>query len=337
MSPIRRRQFLLAAGALLAAPGMGRARSKLPALGILMPGHQAPPDHPGHLLFWGHMRKLGWVEGETLHVERANSGARLDRLPDLAAGLVAKKVDVIWTVSPLGAVAAARATKTIPIVFWRVGFPVELGLVDSLARPGRNVTGLAWFADESIYVKRYQLLKELAPNAARIGTISVPNMMYDVNGNLLDLRWFVARIGAAVKRMGMQRQLFPVRSLADYDAAFAAIEKWGADSFSVGDVPLTNLARKRIIEFARRLRLVDVYFAREWVEAGGLMSYGIVIIPTLLRTLDMVDRILRGAKPADMPVELPSEHELALNLAVAMKQRIEVPQSILLRADRIIE
>jgi len=292
MSAIRRRQFLLAAGALLAAPRIGRARSKLPVLGILQPGHRVPTNDPGHLLFWGYMRKLGWVEGETLLVERAYSGDRLDRLPELAAGLVAKEVDVIWTPSPLGAVAAARATKTIPIVFWRVGFPVELGLVDSLARPGRNVTGLAWFADESIYVKRYQLLKELAPNAARIGTISVPNMMYDVNGNLLDLRWFVARIGVAVKRMGMQRQLFPVRSLADYDAAFAAIEKWGADSFSVGDVPLTNLARKRIIEFARRLRLVDVYFAREWVEAGGLMSYGIVIIPTLLRTLDMVDRIL---------------------------------------------
>jgi len=337
MSPIRRRQFLLAAGALLAAPRIGRARGKPPVLGILMPGHQAPPDHPGHLLFWGHMRKLGWVEGETLHVERANSGARLDRLPDLAAGLVAKKVDVIWTVSPLGAVAAARATKTIPIVFWRVGFPVELGLVDSLARPGRNVTGLAWFADESIYVKRYQLLKELAPNATRIGAISVPGTMHDVNGKLLDFRWLDDRIDAAAQRMGMRRQIFPVRSITDFDAAFAAIEKWGADSLSAVDVPLTILTRKRIVDFARRLRLVDVYYAREWVEAGGLMSYGIVIAPTLLRTLDMVDRILRGAKPADMPVELPSEHELALNLAVAKKQGIEVPQSILLRVDRIVE
>jgi len=337
MSPIRRRQFLLAAGALLAAPGIGRARSKLPVLGILQPGHRVPTNDPGHLLFWGHMRKLGWVEGETLLAERAYSGGRLERLPELAAGLVAKEVDVIWTPSPLGAVAAARATKTIPIVFWRVGFPVELGLVDSLARPGRNVTGLAWFADESIYVKRYQLLKELAPNATRIGAISVPNMMYDVNGNLLDFRWFVDRIGAAVERIGMQLRGFPVHSLDGFDAAFVAIEKWGADSLSVVDVPLTLLARKRIIDFARRLRLVDVYFASEWVDAGGLMSYGIAFVPTLLRTLDMVDRILRGARPADMPVELPSQHELAVNLSVAKKQGIEVPQSILLRADRIIE
>lgn len=338
MSPIRRRQFLLAAGALLAASGIGRARAGLPVLGILNPGHKPPPDHPGNMLFWGYLRKLGWVEGETLLVERADAGDRLERLPELAAALVAKKVDVIWTASPWGAVAAARATKTIPIVFWRVGFPVEYGLVDSLAEPGRNVTGLAWFADESIYVKRYQLLRELAPHAARVGTISPAAVtMYDTAGRPVDRTWLVDKISAATRLMGFQGQLFPVKGLADFDPAFAAIERWGADSLMVFDVPLLILARQRIIDFARRARLVDVYETREWAEAGGLMSYGIAFTPTLLRTLNMVDRILRGAKPADMPVELPSEHELAVNLAVAKKQGIEVPQSILLRADRVIE
>lgn len=337
MSPIRRRRFLLAAGALLAAPRIGRARARLPVLGILLPGHKPPPDHPGHKLLWGYLRKLGWVEGETLLVERGIAGERLDLLPELAAGLVAKGVDVIWTASPPGAVAAARATRTIPIVFWRVGFPVELGLVDSLARPGRNVTGLAWFADESIYLKRYQLLKELAPNAARVGAIRVPDTMHDLSGRLVDFGWLVDRIEATANRMGLRIFPMSVSSLADFDAAFAAIEKWGADSLAVNDNPLTLLARKRIIDFARRLGLVDAYHAREWVEAGGLLSYGIVFVPTLLRTLDMVDKILRGAKPADMPVELPSEHELAVNLAVARRQGIEVPQSMLLRADRVIE
>jgi len=336
MSPIQRRQFLLAAGALLAAPRIGRARGKLPVLGVLKL-NPTVRDSPLYIAFHGHMRKLGWVEGENLLVERAEAGNRLERLPELAAGLVAKNVDVIWTNSPESAVAAARATKTIPIVFWQVGFPVELGLVDSLARPGRNVTGLAFEADESIYVKHYQLLKELAPNATRVGTITDPSNLSDVNGNPLDLSWLRDKIRAATNRLGMQRRSFPVHSLADFDAAFAAIEKWGADSLSVDHTPLTWQARKRIIDFARRLRLVDVYHYRGWVEAGGLMSYGIVYLPTLLRGADMLDQILRGAKPADMPVELPSEHELAVNLATAKKQGFEVPQSILLRADRIIE
>jgi len=332
---IRRRRFLLAAGALLAAPRIGSARRKLPVLGILVPGRRSPwlGEH-----FEPRLRELGWVEGKTLRIERLYANDRLDSLPELAGRLVAKKVDVIWTGSPPGAVAAARATKTIPIVFWRVGFPVEYGLVDSLARPGRNVTGLAWFADESIYVKRYQLLRELAPHAARVGTISPAAVtMYDTAGRRVDRSRLMDKIGAASHRMGLQRRLFPVKGLADFDPAFAAIEQWRADSISVVDVPLTILARKRIIDFARRNRLVDVYETREWAEAGGLMSYGIVFVPTLLRTAEMVDRILRGERPADIPVELPSEYELAVNLAVAKKQGIEVPQSILLRADRIIE
>jgi len=245
---IRRRRFLLAAGALLAAPRIGSARRKLPVLGILVPGRTS--TWLGEY-FEPRLRELGWVEGKSLRIERLYANDRLDSLPELAAKLVAKKVDVIWTGSPPGAVAAARATTTIPIVFWRVGFPVELGLVDSLAKPGRNVTGLAWFADESIYVKRYQLLRELAPHAARVGTIlPAPVTMHDTAGRPVDRTWLVDRIGAATHRMGLQTQRFPVRELADFDPAFAAIERWSADSLMVLDVPLTILARKRIIDFA---------------------------------------------------------------------------------------
>jgi len=304
-------------------------------LGILVPGRRSPwlEEH-----FEPRLRELGWVEGKTLRIERLYANDRLASLPELAAKLVAKKVDVIWTGSPWGAVAAARATKTIPIVFWRVGFPVEYGLVDSLAEPGRNVTGLAWFADESIYVKRYQLLREFAPRATRVATISPASVtMYDTAGRPVDRTRLVDKIGAATHRMGLQRRLFPVKGLADFDPAFAAIERWGADSLMAFDVPLLILARNRIIDFARRNRLIDVYETREWAEAGGLMSYGIVFAPTLRRTAEMVDRILRGARPADIPVELPSEYELVVNHATAKKQGFEVPRSILLRADRIIE
>ena len=323
-------------GALLAAPRIASARKRLPVLGILGPGRETPPNDPTRLLFTRHLHELGWVDGKTLHIDRANCGDDLGRLPGLAKELVAKKVAVIWTASPLGAVAAARATTTIPIVFWRVGFPVQLELVDSLAKPGRNVTGLAWFADEGIFVKRYQLLRELAPDAARVGMIYAPNTMYDVSGHMVDLRWLGERITKATRAMGLDRRFFPERTLADFNAGFAAIDKWGADSLMAMDVPLTILARRQIIDFARRRRLVDVYETREWTEAGGLMSYAIVFAPTLVRTLDMVDRILRGAKPADIPVELPSQYELVINLRTAKAQGFEVPQSILLRADRVI-
>jgi putative ABC transport system substrate-binding protein len=331
---IRRRRLLLAAGAVLAAPRIGRARGKLPVLGILGPGRKLPSVQK---LFDRWLGELGWWEGKTLHIEREYANEELDRLPELAAGLVAKKVDVIWTGSPWGAVAAARATKTIPIVFWRVGFPVDYGLVDSLAKPGRNVTGLAWFADESIFIKRYQLLRELAPHAARVGTISPAAVtMYDTAGRRVDRTRLADKISAATHRMGLQRRFFPVKELDDFDPAFAAIERWSADSLMVYDVPLTILARKRIIDFARHRRLVDVYETRKWAEAGGLLSYGIVFEPTLRRTVEMVDRILRGARPADIPVELPSEYELVINRATAKEQGFEIPQSILLRANRVI-
>ncbi len=337
MSHISRRDFLLGASALLAAPRISLARRRLPVLGVLGPGRKPPRSNPTSLLFRQHLRELGWVDGKTLRIYNAYCGDDLDRLPELARMLVAKKVDVIWTGSPLGAVAAARATTTIPIVFWRAGFPVEYGLVDSLAKPGRNVTGVAWFANEQIYVKRYQLLRELAPHAARVATIIVPTKVGPgVSGGPVNLRWLIDKVSAATQAMALERRLFPVRNLAGFKPAFAAIEKWGADALNVLDLPLTILARKQIIDFARRRRLVDVYEAREWAEAGGLMSYGIVFKPTLLRTLDMVDRILRGAKPADIPVELPSQYELVINLATAREQKFEVPQSILLRADRVI-
>jgi ABC-type uncharacterized transport system substrate-binding protein len=336
MSRMSRRNFLLGASALLAAPTIALARKRPPVLGILSPGRKPSAHDPTHLLFQRHLKALGWIDGKTLRIERVFCGEDLGRLPELARELVAKRVDVIWTGSPPGAVAAARATSTIPIVFWRVGFPVELGLVDSLAKPGGNVTGLAWIAGPGIIVKRYQLLRELAPHATRVGSLVAPNTMYDVSGHLVDLDWLTREVRAVAQKMGFDAERFPVRKLSDFELEFTAIRKWDADSLVVYDVPLTLLARKQIVDFARRGRLVDVYESREWAEAGGLMSYGIVFAPTLVRSLDMVDRILRGARPADMPVELPSQYELVVNLRSAKAQGFEVPQSILLRADRVI-
>lgn len=341
MSQIRRRQFLTAAGALLAAPYVpARARTNVRSLGMLIPSNA--PTHQANSKLWyplllKRLNELGWVEGKTLRIEYAFSGDDLSRLPELAATLVAKKVDVIWAGGPPSAVAAARTTSTIPIVFWRVGFPVQYGLVDSLARPGRNVTGLAWFADATIYVKRYDILREIAPNAEHVATIVVPSSGRTVSGGKLDLRGLFDTVNAETHRLRLVRKYFAVKQLAGFKKAFTAIEKWGADSLNVLDVPTTILARRQIIDFARHDRLVDVYETREWVEAGGLASYGIVFEPTLLRTAEMVDQILRGAKPSDIPVELPSRYELVLNQAVAKAQDVTFPQSILARADQVIE
>ena len=339
MGQVRRRQFLIATGALLAAPRITRAQTqkKLPVLGILIPGRKPPPNTPISP-FAKRLAELGWIDGKTISIERAYSEDNLDRVPELAAMLAAKKVDVIWTLGPPGAVAAARATTTIPIVFWSVGFPVELGLVNSLARPGRNVTGVAWFADENIYVKRFQILRELAPDARRIALLTVSTDNLTVAGGMLDLKSLLQdKVDAALRNLGFESRRFELATVADLEPALAAIAKWTPNSLFVPTVALTVLNRKRIVDFTRGQRLLDIYETLEWTQSGGLISYGIVSLPTLLRTADMVDRILRGAKPADMPVELPSHYELVVNLGTAKALGLKVPQSILLRADKVIE
>ena len=335
MNQIGRRQFLTAAGALLAAPHVARASTstKLPVLGYLSPGPKVSPKSLQKWRLFTRLRELGWVEGKTIRVEYAFADWKMNRLGELAAMLVQKGVDVIWTASPWGAIAAAKATTTIPIVFWRVGFPDRLGIVRSLAEPGGNVTGLAWVSD----IKRYELLRELAPHAARVATLTAASTFRDISGNVVDMKWLVDRLAAAIRDLRFEAKTFHVRKRTDFESAFAAMEHWSPDSMVVSDVPLTIGVRKQIVEFARRQRLVDVYMTDRWAEAGGLMSYGIVLDPTLVRTAEMIDRVLRGTKPADMPVELPSKYEIVVNLAAAKTQGFVMPPSFLLRVDRVIE
>jgi putative ABC transport system substrate-binding protein len=339
MSNAIRRKILIATGALLGAPFISQAQGqkRLPALGILSLGSKSSPS-TSMSPFDKRLIELGWIEGKTLIIERVYAENAFDRLPELAAMLVAKKVDVIWTSSPLGAIAAARATTSIPIVFWRVGAPVEFGLIDSLARPGRNVTGVAWFADASIYTKRYQILREMAPHARRLASLGATGAVWrTVSGEIADFQAYVAQGNAAARDQGFEFRRFEIGKPTDFEPVLDAIAQWKADSLFVQDSPQTIRERKRIIEFARRHRLIDIYETLEWTQAGGLVSYGIVFEPTLVRTADYVDRILRGAKPADLPVELPSHYELAVNLGTAKALRHAVPQSILLRANKVIE
>lgn len=315
-----------------------QAQKRLPVLGLLVPGPKPSPDAIAKNPFLNRLRELGWIEGKTLLIERAYSEGDSDRLPELAASLVAKKVDVIWTNRSPGPVAAARATKSIPIVFWLAGYPIELGLVDSFARPGRNVTGVAWIVSLDIPLKRYQIMREIAPGARRVAALISPTTnMPTVAGGVVDFSTIRDKADTTFRNLGFETRRFELTAVADLETVLAAIAKWAPDALYVQDFALTFLVMKRIVEFARGHRLIDFYEGASWTQAGGLFSYGFVLLPTLLRTADMVDRILRGAKPADIPVELPSHYELAVNLGTAKALGLTVPQSILVRADKVIE
>lgn len=331
MGQVLRRQFLMAAGALLAAPlARAQAPAKLPTMGFLSPHPKSPTT-----LLRKRFGELGWIEDKTYRVEFAYAGGKLDRLPELAAMLAAKKVDVIWALGPEAALAAARATKTIPIVFWGVAFPVEQGLVDSLAKPGRNVTGVAWSSSPGIGAKRLQLLREIAPDATRLASLSVPSLVRTVEGGRVTIAG--GDVDAASRDLGFEVRRFKVLNDADLEPAFAAIMKWGAHALHDSGSPLSYRNMNRIVDFANRNRLPAIYTFRDYVVAGGLISYAIDWRRTAVRSYDYVDKILRGAKPADLPVELPQKYELGVNRKTAKALGLTIPPSILLSADHVIE
>ncbi len=336
MGFIRRRYFLIAACAALSAPNIVRAQAarKLPVLGILSPHPTPTPEQLAQNPLRNRLRELGWDDGKTFSIERAYGEGREDRLPELASMLVAKKVDVIWALGPEAAVAAARATKTIPIVFWGIPYPIEQGLINSYARPGRNVTGVATFASPEIEGKRLELLREIAPAGKRLAHLRVPTAASTVGGGPAKIE---SPTAVAAQKLGYEFREFPVEKLEDFEPAFAGILAWGAQLLAVSGTTLTFRARQRIAEFALNNRLPSTFLLRDFVEAGGLMSYSIDWRPTFAHSANYVDRILRGAKPADLPVDLPSRYELALNRKTATALGLTIPQSILLRADWVIE
>jgi putative ABC transport system substrate-binding protein len=336
MSRIRRRQILAATAVLLAAPRICRAQAtkQRPVLGLLSPHPRRTPAEQANDPFLTRLRELGWEEGKTFLIEGAFGEGREDRLPELAATLVTKKVDVIWALGPEAAVAAARATTTIPIVFWGVAFPVEQGLINSYAQPGRNITGVAWLASPEVEGKRLELLREIAPMAKRLAHISVPMAIRTVRGGRANIQ---SPTAVAAQKLGYDHRAFPVEKPSDFEPVFAAILAWRAQALTVAGTTLTVRARKQLSEFAIRNRLPSAFTLSSFVEAGGLVSYAIELRPTFAQSADYVDRILRGAKPAELPVDLPSKYETAVNLKTARSLGLTIPQSILLRADHVIE
>ena len=278
------------------------------------------------------LRDLGYVEGQNIAIEYRYAEGKRDRFPELAAELVRLKVDIIVVVGGEVPIRAAKnATKTIPIVMvGRGADPVEAGLVESLARPGGNVTGITNLTVD-LGGKRLELLKEAVPKVARIAVLYDPA----VPGNVLEVKEVLP---LAARALGLTLQPWEIRTADDFDRVFAALNKQRPDGLYVtpaGSLMRTNV--KRIADFASKSRLPSMYGNRVFVEAGGLMSYGADQTDSYRRVAYFVDRILKGAKPADLPVEQPTKFEFVINLKTAKQIGLTIPPEVLARANRLIK
>jgi putative ABC transport system substrate-binding protein len=319
----------LALGILL-APLLAEAQQpkKIAKIGYLLP---STPAATAHLLeaFRQGMRELGYIEGKTVVLEIRYGEARFERLPELARELVGLKVDVIVTGTDVAIAAVKRETQTIPIVMGNSTDPVGTGFVASLARPGGNVTGVSSISPE-LSGKRLELLREVVPGLSRVAFLWNP----DIRGAVLDYN----ETEGAARSLGMQVQSVEVVRAEDLDRAFSAITKDRAQALIMPAAnPVGFANRGQIASFAQKNRLPSMYAQSEYVDAGGLMSYGPNTADLWRRAATYVDKILKGAKPADLPVERPMKFELVINLKKAKQIGLTIPPSVLVRADKVIK
>jgi len=326
-----RRAFLATlAGGVLAAPRIADAQQpgKVYRLGYLSAG-SGTLRSPYTTAFRQGLRELGWVEGQNIVIEYRWAEGRFDRLPDLAAELVRLKVDVIVGVPTSGALAAKNATRTIPIVGVSLTDPVGLGLIASLARPGGNVTGVSYSVGTDIFGKDLELLREVVPKVRRVAVLSNPD------GPAQPLT--ISNIKGAAQSLGLQLLLLEARGPGDFDGAFAAMTRERVGALLVVTDPVFIPHRARLVNLAAKNRLPSIFSQRADVEAGGLMSYGPNFADMYRRAATYVDKILKGARPADLPVEQPTKFELVINLKTAKALGLTIPPSLLQRADEVIQ
>jgi putative tryptophan/tyrosine transport system substrate-binding protein len=325
--PVRLIGLLLTLFIILAPPATEAQIGKSYRIGFL--GPSSAPENASWLEALRHgLRELGDVEGQNIVIEPRYADGHADRLPDLAAELVRLNVDVIVAPNNPAVAAAQRATRTIPIVMVAPTDPVGSGFVASLPRPGGNITGLSsQFAE--IGSKRFQLLREAVPNVSRIAVLWDPTEP--------GRRDEVSVIEDASRTSGVQLWLFEARSPQEIDRAFASMIQTGAGAAIVQGTGMLFGQRARIAEQAARHRLPSMCAVREFVEAGCLMSYSVQFSDAFRRAAAYVDKILKGSKPADLPVEQPRTFDLVINLKTAKALGLTIPQSLLLRADQIIE
>ena len=328
---MNRRTFLSAlTGSLLAAPLAAGAQQvgKVSRIGYLSAGSDTSNPRVREAFRQG-LRELGWVEGQNIIIEYRWAEGRFDRLPDLAAELVRLKVDVLVAAPTPAALAAKNATGTIPIVGMSLTDPIGLGLVASLARPGGNVTGVSYSVGAEIFGKDLELLKEVVPRVRRVAVLSNPASPARP--------LTISNVKDAARSLGLQLQLLEARGPGDFDGAFAAMAKERVGALLVVTDPAFIPHRARLVDLAVKNRLPSIFTQREDAEAGGLMSYGPRLSDLHRRGATYVDKILKGAKPADLPVEEPTKFELVINLKTAKALGLTIPPSLLQRADQVIE
>jgi putative ABC transport system substrate-binding protein len=323
----RRELMLLLGAAAVAWPRAVRAQQKaMPVIGFLgsgLPGLAAP----NVIALRQGLSETGYIEGQNVAIEYRWAGGRYDRLPAMAADLVGRKVDVIVAPGP-GVLAAKNATTTIPIIFMGGGDIVDADLVNSLARPGGNVTGVSIMATE-LDPKRLDLLSELVPKARVVGVLANPTRA--------NTEPMIRNMQMTAHAKGMQLLIVEASTEAEIDAAFATLVQMHADALVVAADPFFNGRRDQFAALASRHAIPAIYQWREFVTAGGLISYGSSLNDTYRQVGIYVGKILKGAKPADLPVQQPTKFELVINLKTAQSLGLAVPQSLLARADEVIE
>jgi len=327
-SKIKNPKFALVVDAMLLAlcfPAAAQQQAKVSKIGWLSPSSAASATTIE--LFLREFRKLGYVEGKNIAFESRYADDKLDRLPALAGELVRLKVDVIIVSGSAATVAAKKTTSTIPIVFLSLPDPVALGLVDSLARPGGNVTGFT-IITAVLAGKRLELLKKTIPKLSRVAVLWNPQNP----GNALN--WKESQLPA--REMGLQLHSMEVSSAEKYESAFKEVIKARSAALAVMQDPLTLSNQKKIADLATKNRLPAIYPRGDFVESGGLMSYGADQGEPYRRIASMVDKILKGTKPADIPVEQPMKFEFVINLKAAKQIGLTIPPNVLARADKVI-
>jgi putative ABC transport system substrate-binding protein len=329
MDLVARREFLIAVGAILTLPLAAKAQQlgNVPRIGYIVLNSA---ESGRHLLaaFRQGLRERGWVDGQNIVIEDRYADGVVDRLRALVADLIRLKVEIIVTTSSATTWAAKEATKSIPIVMTVSADALGEGLVTSLARPGENITGMTFLVGPEIAGKQLQLLKELAPAAARVAVLTNPTNRSHAA--------FARELKVAAQSLGAQLLVVDARSPDTLDNAFAAMTRERAGALLVLSDSTFVGQRRRIVDLAARAKLPAIYYQREFVDAGGLISYGASLADTFRRAATDVDKILRGAKPADIPIQQPTKYELVINLKTATALGLTIPQSLLLRADEVI-
>jgi putative ABC transport system substrate-binding protein len=326
--PMSKKVMLLALSSVLLAlrsPAQAQQPGNVPRIGFLT---QAPPAAPLIEAFRQGLREHGYVEGKTIVIEYRDAEGKPDRLPSLAADLVRLKVNGIVVGGSEATLAAKNATTVIPIIMAGGSDPVGTGLVASLARPGGNITGASGFGPESSG-KRLELLKEVVPGLSRVAALA-----YDANpAYKLQLK----EVEDAAQALKLQLQVLEVREPSDFDGAFGAAKQGRAAAVNTLTSAFLTAHRKKLVDSAEKSRLPVIYANNTFVEAGGLMSYGPSIVDNYRRAATYVDKILKGAKPADLPVEQPTKFEFIINLKAAKQIGLTIPPQVLARAEKVIK